>query len=103
MSDEIMEVVYDFMRMKAAFKEMREAGPNGKNLDPKLSNLDLAILTLATKTVAARTKFDDSLGHEICMGIRHGIFGGNAADDATIERNLDKIADAIDGIVPGVE
>lgn len=54
-----------------------------------------AILTLAQvlgeKERAAHT-FDDTLGHEICMGIRHGLFNGNG----DLGSSLSGIASALD-------
>ncbi len=95
MIDGIEQVMYAFVKLKKDISEIKEAGPTGKNLDPKLSNLELAILVLAGSVLESRTKFDDSFGHEICFGIRKGLYGSDAGDnrnlaDEIIESNRER-------------
>ena len=37
----------------------------------------------------------DDLGHQICMGIRHGLFGASTIQEANIGNEIAGIADAI--------
>lgn len=42
-----------------------------------------AILALAT-AIEDKEIFSDSFGHELCMGIRHGLFGVNASENESL-------------------
>jgi hypothetical protein len=44
----------------------------------KLTHSDIATLVLADNLEKIRTEFGDAFGHEICMGIRMGLFGSHA-------------------------
>jgi len=48
-----------------------------------------AILVLAG-VIQEKGFIDERLGHEISMGIRHGIFGSNANNNATIDNTFSK-------------
>lgn len=50
----------------AAFQEIRDRG---------VSDTAAAILVLAAAVRRITVKADDTVGHEICMGIRHALFG----------------------------
>ncbi|MBW1800955.1 MAG: hypothetical protein JRJ85_09510 [Deltaproteobacteria bacterium] len=39
-----------------------------------------------------------SIGHEICMGIRHGLFGANASHNDSIHTPFSEMAEAIERI-----
>lgn len=47
-------------------------------------------LSESTKGLAER-----SLSHEICLGIRYGMFGSNAPDRSSVADTVGEIADAI--------
>lgn len=40
----------------------------------------------------------DGLGHEICMGIRYGIFGTNIGDNHSLVQDLEGLNDIADAI-----
>lgn len=40
----------------------------------------------------------DQLGHEICMGIRHGLYGCNAAQDESLWQQLPNLKTSLDNI-----
>lgn len=43
----------------------------------------------------------DSLSHEICMGIRKGLFGSGATDTSSISQPLYGITEALEDLLPG--
>lgn len=61
-----------------------------------------AMLVLADTISTGVSKFIDSFGHEICMGIRHGLFGANAQGNEDIG-SLDNLASAISELSDGFE
>ena len=62
-----------------------------------------AILALAAALGSQRTKLvaDDTLGHEICMGIRMGLFGADAdSEDGLLgaAESIGRLADSVQEI-----
>lgn len=41
----------------------------------------------------------EGLDHEICMGIRKGLFGANAVNDDSIDNSISEIANSIDRFI----
>jgi hypothetical protein len=61
----------------------------------KIDNLTAAILTLSEVITEKRLEVGEDLGHEICMGIRHGLFGREADDKISINNTLEDISQGI--------
>ncbi|MBY0313766.1 MAG: hypothetical protein K2W85_17000 [Phycisphaerales bacterium] len=63
--------------------------------DPQAAALLCVASALMDIAKSTKALTDDSLGHEICMGIRHGLFGANASSSHTIAEVADSVAEAI--------
>lgn len=48
--------------------------------DEKPNQIAVALLILADEIRNAKIQVDETLGHEICMGLRHGLFGSGASN-----------------------
>ena len=67
----------------STFREML-AETEGKTIKNEDAMQAAALLTIADAIANHSVQFDDSFGHEICMGIRHGLFGGDASDRVSL-------------------
>jgi len=57
-----------------------------KTDDEKIA-ASLTLSTVLYKRLDLDKELSELLGHEICMGIRHGLFGSNASADSTIHND----------------
>lgn len=59
----------------SAFNRLRDTG---------MGELAAALLVLAAATRKVKVVADETVGHEICMGVRQGLFGYGAADGSSV-------------------